>query len=442
MISIPGYKKKNNLVENFNNDMNEAIKDNLDNYDIVLVSKLNTLRDSLSGDKINVQSVRQQIKDISAYDQSQNFSYLNNLLHPEKSRGCKIPSQVPVPSCAFQLHNCVTVSTNGSGNLGIWFNPFFLANESVIGSTIAGMGSGSSTNYVHKFLTTLWINNHASLTGNADEAHWTPVNINQVIPSVYDQYRLVSASMVVKYIGRLDAAQGVIGGAIVYDDIDNVGGMITTGSAYDPTAAGETTECSALAKYGNFDLAMDSFYHKSAVCLEGLRELYFPVDNSYEEYCKCVDDGDVNGETVNGNQYLYLNRGVSRNSFNWMFYALGCPPNANCFKIDIYCNFETIPKAKYLNYMPISINPYSISTEEKKRLILAVQNNPILKGEEEGGDGVLVPSLFMRMMKKFGGGGVPGLDKLKTWGLINSVPGLKSGLALAGNMIAANMDVE
>lgn len=441
MISIPGYRNKSKIVENFKNDMSDVLKDNLDNYDIVLVSKLNTLKDSLSGDRINVQSVRQQIKDISMYDQSQNFSYLSNLLHPEKEKGCKIPSQVPVPSCAFQLHNCVTVTTNTSGNLGVWFNPFFLANESVIGSKINGLDSGSNHGFVSKYLTTLWINNNANLTGNADETHWTPVNINQVIPAVYDQYRLVSASMVVRYIGRLDAAQGVIGGSIIYDDIDSVGGPIQTGAAYDPTAATVASGCSALAKYGNFDLAMDSFYHKSSSCLEGLRELYFPVDNSYEEYCKCVDDGDVNAEAVSGTNYMYLNQGCNKGSFNWMFYALGCPPNSNCFKIDIYCNFETIPKAKYLNYMPISINPYSISTEEKKRLILAVQNNPILKGDEEGGDGILIPSLFMRMMHKFSGG-MPGLDRLKSWGLINSVPGLKSGLALAGNMIASNMDVE
>lgn len=441
MISIPGYKKKSTIVENFKNDMEDVLKDNLDNYDIVLVSKLNALKDSLSGDKINVQSVRQQIRDISMYDQSQNFNYLSNLLHPEKEKGCKIPSQVPVPSCAFQLHNCVTVSTNTSGNLAIWFNPFFLANETVIGSQINGLDSGSNHGFVHKFLTSLWINNNTNLTGNADEAHWTPMNINQVIPAVYDQYRLVSASMIVKYIGRLDSAQGVIGGSIIYDDIDSVGGQTQAGAAYDPSGTGNPSMCAQLAKYGNFDLAMDSFYHKSSSCLEGLRELYFPVDNSYEEYCKCIDAGDVNAEVVSGSSYLYLNQGCNKNSFNWMFYALGCPPNSNCFKIDIYCNFETIPKAKYLNYMPISVNPYSISTEEKKRLILAVQNNPILKGDEEGGDGVLVPSLFLRMMHKFSGG-MPGLDRLKAWGLINSVPGLKSGLALAGNMIASNMDVE
>ena len=58
-------------------------------------------------------------------DPNQNYEYLMNLMRPERAKGCKIPSQVPVPSCSFQMHNCVTIKTNSSGNCAFLFNPFF-----------------------------------------------------------------------------------------------------------------------------------------------------------------------------------------------------------------------------------------------------------------------------------------------------------------------------
>ena len=439
MISLQGKKKNTIYDENLKSEISNEIKSNLDNYDVLLLSKLNNLKDSLSSDRINVNTIKRQIKEINDFDQSQNFIYLNTLLHPEKSRGCKIPSQVPVPSCAFQLHNCVTVTTNSRGCVGVVFNPFFLANEDLLGQNITNINQTTVTNtFITHYLTSLWVNNSETLTGFSDDDNWVPTNISQVIPSVYDSYRLVSASMVVKYIGRLDAVQGRIGGAIIYDDICTMGGKLQrTNGDYDPTDPGTDTMCPELAKYGNFDYIMDSYYHQDNNCLEGVRELYFPIDNSYEDYVKCMNIDDVEAQaTPNVGVRYTIAPNFYKGSFNWCFYGMGCPVNANCFKIDIYCNFECLPKAKFLSYMPISINPYVLPAEEKRRQILAVQSKPVLKEEEEGGEGVLIPSLFVRMIKKFGNG-LPCFNVLKQWGLLQAVPGLSSGLALAGSMIQA-----
>ena len=63
------------------------------------------------------------------------------------------------------------------------------------------------------------------LTGTQPNNNFRPININQCIPDVYDQYRLVSASIVVKYIGRLDIVSGVIGGAIIFDENSVLNGI-------------------------------------------------------------------------------------------------------------------------------------------------------------------------------------------------------------------------
>jgi len=76
--------------------------------------------------------------------------------------------------------------------------------------------------------------------------------------------------------------------------------------------------------------------------------------------------------------------------------------------------------------------------KKKKRMNLAIQSKPIYKANEDVDNGVNVPSLFNRMIKKFDNG-LPGLDKLKAYGLLSGIPGLKPGLTLAGNMIGQTM---
>ena len=124
MINI--NSKKTPFIKNQNSEIINDIKKSIDESDMILITKLNNLRTSLNSDEINVKSVNQQIKDIAKYDQVQNFDYLSNMLRPEKARGSKIPSQIPIPSCSFQLHNSIALKTNASGNLAFIMNPFFL----------------------------------------------------------------------------------------------------------------------------------------------------------------------------------------------------------------------------------------------------------------------------------------------------------------------------
>ena len=442
MISLNNQGIRKTADEFYKNEISNDIKNSIDSSDMVLITKLSNLKNSLSGDKVNLRTIKQQINDISSFDKTQNFSYLNNMLCPEKARGCKIPSQVPVPSCSFQLHNCVTIRTNTSGNCAFLLNPFFLASEEVIGFDLSTMGGPAY--FVHKFLTSLWVNNDDTLTGQATNDQWKPIDIGQVLPAVYDQYRLVSASIVVKYIGRLDIASGVLGGAIIYDENNSLGGQLQAKSGtnpYNPTGAGIDSKTNDLTKFGNFDLAMDSFYHQENLCIEGARMLYFPLDNSFEEYVK-VCDSSILGCTYSGaNIFFDMPQDYYKSGFNWFFYSLGAPPSANCFKVDIYCNFECLPNAKYLNYMPITLNPYVISTEEKKRMNLIVQNKPVMKANEDNTDGTQVPSLFNKMIKKFDNG-LPNLDTIKAYGIMGGIPGLKPGLSLASTMLSQNMQMD
>ncbi|MBO6244255.1 MAG: hypothetical protein J6O41_06825 [Clostridia bacterium] len=410
----------------------------IDDYDANFLSYIARLYEALNGEKLDFTDIKSAVDALAKFNEKQEYNYLNNLLYPEKCKGVKIPSPVPVPSCSFQLHNSTTISTNNRGNLALIFNPFFLANRTTPFNNGAGddyVWQNGTNKYWVDYFTSMAINNDDTLTGYEPNERWKPLDIFQSIPDVYSQYRLVSASIVVKYIGRLDIVSGVIGGAIVFDESPE---MIAAGHMTINDVPNIWTAIpSNLEKYGNFDLAMDSFYHQENLCIEGMRQLYFPIDNSYEEYIKLTNDSLVTVEVDNDSREpkMKIDGNNFKNGFKYMIYTLGAPPDKVSFKVDIYCNFECLPNAEFLNYLPLSINVDSTTQEQKKEATLIIQQKPIMKiNETETRTPGNQPSIWRKMYDKFKSS-LPSIGKLVAQGLISAIPGYKPGLALAGTIL-------
>lgn len=328
----------------------------MDSYEQRFIQYLVNLHNSLRRDTINldeVQSAFELLKHMTAESEDE---YLQTLIKPEMTKGSKIPATIPIPSSSFQLHNSVTISTNSTGNAALIFNPFYLAS--------------SGTN------STLLLNNNAALSGSATNDNFIPINIGQVIPAVYNQYRVVSASIVVKYVGRLDIVQGVIGGAIVFD------------SSLNPASTNPGVAQTSLAKYGDFNLAMDAFYTQENLMLNGIRELYFPLDNTFEQY---------------------IPLGTDKKGFNFFVYILNSVPSASYYKVDIYVNYECLPDAAFLNYMPTQT--CSRSNENKTESISIVQKRPITMSEEMN-SGTSKKQSFWDKIKQTVGGLLPSISSI------------------------------
>ena len=318
------------------------------------------------------------------------IDYLSN---PEKCKGCKIPSNLQLPSCCFQLHNSVNLKTNSSGNLAIFCNPYFLGNKTLFpldaGFSYFEVPGATAPNAKILNTSSLWIDHGPTLDGKSANNNWVSVNIGQDIPNLYNQYRLVSAAITVRYIGKMEEASGVIGGAIIFNDTFRIGGNVEIQEG----SSTSTYDYPLLAKYGNFDLAMDSFFHQENLCIEGIRALYFPIDNSYEEFQKITDMSSIkirdNPLSVTGSvtttvhvPSLEVNPDCFKSGFNWFIYILGAPASSQCFKLDIFCNFECLVNAEYADYMPVTYNWNNTSKLNRNRSILKVKKKPILKFNE------------------------------------------------------------
>lgn len=457
MISLARDAMNNDPGKDIKYQEDNSLLEKIDESDRAMLSYIARLYEALNGEKLDFDKIKNAVDALQVFNSKNEYSYLNNLLHPEKCKGVKIPSPIPVPSCSFQLHNCITVRTNSIGNLAIMFNPFFLGKVPDSADRIpSGQVHVSNTDNLYSFsagynfLTSFFINNNDSLTGNAPNENWSNVNIGQLIPAVYDQYRLVSASIVVKYIGRLDNTSGVIGGSVVFDESTQVGGRFFTESQTeeggDITRGTYNNIPEFLYKYGNFDLAMDAFYHQENLCLQGMRCLYFPVDPSYEDYTRLMNANTIQISGKYGDLSTFKSTSSEdylKNGFNNFIYVMGAPANTACFKIDIYCNFECLPSSSFLNYLPLSMSTDFISGEQKRRAALAVQQTPIGKADDEKSAPAppgASPSIWDKMKQKFKDG-LPNLAKSMGAVLVNAVPALKPAAALYNSMVVENNQI-
>jgi hypothetical protein len=336
------------------------------------------MHNALRKDQVSVEEIQSLAEFLVHMKEEQNNDYLDSLIRPEITKGSKIPTTIPVPSSSFQLHSSATFSPNSLGHAAIVFNPFFLSSNTSVNPP-----------------STMYLNNNAALTGGASSNFFLALDIGQVIPAVYNEYRLVSASVVIRYIGRLDIVQGVIGGAIVFDN--NVSN----------TAVDGVTVNAAIAKYGNFNLAQDSYYFQENMTLNGIRELYFPLDTTYEQYRQMSTT--INDPKTGFAFVIYLQDGV---------YQLGAPN----YKVDIYCNYECLPDATFLNYIPTQTSTPQSETN-KGEAIRNVQLNAITNGEiPRTSNQESKPSFWERIKSGLGN-------------ILPSIANLASGLIPGGKLI-------
>ena len=327
-----------------------------------------------------------------------NNKYYQILLNPETNRNVKIPSNVPTSSCTFQLHNSIELpETNNLGNLCLIFNPFFLAsNQTEFKDNAPGVINPILRNMKYKalFYSSLYVNNSWYVSGDKEFGNYKPINIGQCIEPIYDQYRLVSASIVVRYIGKLDDSKGTIGGGIIYEKNKICAGDCEIKGNHVDTGEEETFTLHVYVKnfkkYSDFNLIRKSYYHQENQLYEGIKMIYFPLDNSYYEYSPLIKDSDVNSKMlpkVDGETYVINENFVQtcdyvKNGFQFAIYVQNGPIDQVCLRCDIYCNFECLPSNELLKILPITISNEFMQPNELEEAIAYIQKKPIFKFNE------------------------------------------------------------
>lgn len=307
------------MFGNTNNSNHLQLQEGTDKKILGWVSDLHG---ALNKDRINLKELDSLVKALEHMADDAREDYINTLLYPETVFGKKIPTLFPIPTSTFQLHLVgPAIATSSNGHLAWTWNPVFLQDQ-----TIPGWG-------------TFYVNNDTNLTGSASSNQFKlqDIQYNQIPGGLYGNFRVVSASVVVTYIGRMDIVSGVLGIGI---------GLNNSGVATPQAVATTPPVDAASAIFGNFLQVDNLFFSERTQAANGVRAIYFPIDDRFTNFLTMpTSAGTVPGGFVPG--------------FYFAGYAQGLPQGASSLRFDFYINFEAIVTPQYNNFIPQSTSPSS-----------------------------------------------------------------------------------
>ena len=377
-----------------------------------ILDKISSIYNSLENK--NKIEIIESIDNLIKINNTDKDKYLDTLLNPEKKTSFKMPNSVSLPTCNYQYHYSFEDFLSANNSYTYIYNPFFMYNENMIhtvsynnvlygphGFTIdptsaVNIEIRKKKNMNYGFFTDL------STFLRADHSRknkFLAYDIKQGIKPIYSKYRLISSCITVKFIGVLSEVSGIIRGAIITEESNKLYGTyclsyMTEGIGDYGSGVEEyidKTKDKTLNKYLDNNNIINSIYYKENNLIDGIRLLYFPLDNSYEEFVDLFDydsvdkiyyepiDTLVSGYMTDGNVYVEGNKNYKT---GFKFYINICNTQSQGnqrIKIDVYNNFECVPITEILNYIPLNININYINDKEKKQVIEYIQGKSIEK---------------------------------------------------------------
>lgn len=291
----------------------------LQNYDKDLLSWLVRMYNALSREPINLLEVSDIVGTLKNLLQIQTDEYINAILYPEAIKYAKIPSLFPIPTASFQTHFQCSLITNATGQIAFTWNPWYMQD--------AGLTTAFST---------FFVNNNNALNGSVSSNYFasTDIGYTQMPTGIYSQYRVVGASCVVTYTGRMDIVSGVICIGVGMNQIANP----------QPSAAATVDPASAI--FGNFNLIDELPFSKQSQAINGARAIYFPIDNNMQEFAQIPT-----GSSITTAAQMLANT-YYKGGFYIAFYGNGLPISSQCLRVDFFLDFEMTVAPTFNNYIP------------------------------------------------------------------------------------------
>jgi hypothetical protein len=358
----------------------QNLKSTVADTDRKLWGWLSGLHTALNRDKISLRELDSLMSALNHMAEDAREDYLNSLLYPESVTGKKIPTLFPIPSTTFQLHLVGTsIATNSSGNMAWTWNPCFLQDTSIAAYS------------------TFYVNNNNALTGSGNSNNFlaTDLQYNQIPANLYGNYRLVSASIVVSYVGRMDICSGVIA----------MGIGLNNANVAPPQTVGSTDANSQL--FGNFLQIDNLLFSERTQSANGARAIYFPIDDRYTNFLNLLTNAAAG---TPGSLATSYNTG-----FYFAGYAQSLPASLISLRFDFYINYEAIVTPQYNNFIPQSVgSSSSIDAVQAASLLTNKNSDKIISGSSDipGGNDNNISSANV-FSKLAGSSELPNIDIVK-----------------------------
>lgn len=349
-------------------------------------NNLNILKNLLNTkNNLDLNKIKNEIQSFGNVNNGNKYNYIQTLLYPEKYGGIKAPINKKIPTVTVQLRSHINIKTDPVGKTVVVINPFFLIDNDVINypfQYVYNTYEGETTAYF--FIKKFSMSHTYDIYDGTPETPYTTL-IDQTVEScLYSHYRLVSASVNVKYKGSLNDARGVIGGGISFENINTA--LVYGIYSLTPEEPHSDILDSSYFPGIEYDKMIDKIRHMSYTrensCLEGIRMLYFPPDNSFLNFVPLANVDCLIYKKRKGMVYspcIEVDKAYIKTGFNWFIYIDDGIPESTDYIIELCCNFECIVTSKMLIYIIPNENDYMISEQQLLDIINNIRNNCINK---------------------------------------------------------------
>lgn len=274
---------------------NEEYYNNLvKQFDTTYLSRIVDLHNTLGDDTLDLNELDKLFDFFEHYKKELCSNYLYSLIFPEKSKGTRIQTKFPIPSMTFQQKSSFTITPNLVNNWYLQWTP-----QTLLSSAFVTANNGN-----------LLLNNAVALNGSTADvtaADYTSITVDRLQnASMIQACRLVSASMIISYIGSIDAHSGVLGGGV---DISYTDSNLPDTSA------------------SVFSVIDDKIWNIQSNPYDGLRLIYFPKDYSDLNFIRPDISTQSNGLST---------------CIRMLAYGQNLPTGSSV-RVDLYRNFEAIP---------------------------------------------------------------------------------------------------
>jgi hypothetical protein len=273
------YQKMQNISKRYGTDFKRAFQQ---------------LYKKLFGKDIEPKSIKEMVQLFANMKANLTKKYLYSLLFPERTMEARIPTKFPVPTAAFQVSDFLLITPSSQGTFLIQWTPQMMASTTSLGE--------------------IRLNTNAALTGSVIDSTAgnyvvqstlvNPLNVS----SYWQAFRVVSACMIIQYVGNFMNQSGQLGGAI------------------DISTRLDGTADTSFSVFSNVD---DRMWNQVVRSDEGLKICYFPKD-----YC---DYSFIRPDTTQANNAL-------PSTIRMICYGQGLPLSTQpLIRIDFIKNLEAIP---------------------------------------------------------------------------------------------------
>lgn len=327
-------------------------------------------------DKIIYENIKKKINELDGLRKEDVFDYFKTLTEPETYSGIRIPSRIRLPSITFQQRYTTRIISSKYGFFCVSFNPWFLASNDLAGIVLPLTGATTPENLTSQnWVSTMWSNDDTNRTGYetlATLSQVDPIQVNNQIPPIINAYRLVSASMKLKWLYRNDITSGVFKGGICLANVRELAAIFRGPTTTRTTSVNEDMR-RMLSNGQNIEKL---FYYRCNPVLEGIRLLYFPVGNEMLEYKRLLTRDNfksaVKLEAIKGwtRIYFHVDDAYWNSNFNWVVCMLeGYHYQTYSTEIEICCNYEGLLTPECLGYIPQEIETKGITIKTLSSVI-------------------------------------------------------------------------